>query len=203
MSVQEPDTEQLLGQAARGDKDAGWRLLERHRQRLWQMIAVRLDRRLAARVDPSDVVQETLAGALGRLDEYLQTRPLPFFAWLRQLAQERLIQMHRHHVQAQKRSVKREEPSPAGLPDDSALELVKRLLPAGSTPSAGLARREEAGRVQSALGQLAGHDREVLVLRYLEQLSPPEIAGLLGISLGAFYTRHLRALRRLQKLLGQ
>ena len=45
-----------------------------------------------------------------------------------------------------------------------------------------------------------GHD--VLVLRHLEQLATPEIAAVLGITEGAVYTRHLRALERLRALLG-
>ena len=74
------DTEQLLQQAARGDAAARGQLLQRHRQRLKRMVAVRADPRLAARVDPSDVVQEALAEAARRLDGYLHERPLPFYS---------------------------------------------------------------------------------------------------------------------------
>src|SRR5438093_9616573 len=102
------DTEQLLERAAGGDAVARDQLLQRHRDRLKRMVAVRADPRLAARVDPSDVVQETLAEAAARLDAYLRTRPLPFYPWLRQIAQQRLIDLHRRHVQAGRRSVMRE-----------------------------------------------------------------------------------------------
>src|ERR1700757_2715447 len=97
------------------EPDSG-ELLDRHRDRLRRMVAVRLDPRLAAGVDPSDVVQEALAKADAKLDRYLRERPLPFYPWLRQLAQERLIDLHRRHVQARRRSVTREEAA-AGLPD--------------------------------------------------------------------------------------
>src|SRR5262245_8049497 len=113
-----PDTEQLLAQASHGDAAARSQLLQRHRGRLKRMVAVRADPRLAARVDPSDVVQETLAEANARLDAYLRDRPLPFYPWLRQLAQQRLIDLHRRHVRARRRSVTREE---VDLPDRSAL----------------------------------------------------------------------------------
>src|SRR5437764_1772282 len=103
----EPDTEELLAAAAAGDDRARGRLLERHRGRLKRMVAVRLDRRLAARVDPSDLVQETLAEAAAKLDTYLHARPLPFFPWLRRLAQDRLADAHRHHLRAGRRSVAR------------------------------------------------------------------------------------------------
>ena len=110
MSVSKPDTEDLLVQASAGDGVARDRLLARHRIRLRNMIAWRLDRRLAARVDPSDVVQEVLVEADGKLDRYLRDRPIPFYPWLRELACERLLTLHRRHVQAAKRSVRREEP---------------------------------------------------------------------------------------------
>jgi RNA polymerase sigma-70 factor (ECF subfamily) len=196
------DSESLLARAGQGDPVARQQLLVLHRKRLRQMIAVRMDRRLAARIDPSDVVQETLAEAVEQLADYLRDRPLPFYPWLRQLAWKRLSELYRRHVQAQKRSVRREEHRPPALPDESALELANRLLARGSSPSARMRREELRGLMNAALLQLAEHDREVLVLRHLEQLSTPEIAAVLGISEGAVYTRHLRALERLRSLLG-
>lgn len=196
----QPDTEQLLRRAAAGDPTATGQLLQRHRKRLRRMVAVHMDRRLAARVDPSDVVQEALAEATCRLVKYLRERPLPFYPWLRQLAWDHLAELHRRHVRARKRSVEREE-LPA-LPDRSALELADRLLDPGSSPSAALQRQERRQRVRTALAALSERDREVLVLRHLEQLPPGEIAAVLGLSEGAVYTRHLRALRRLRELLG-
>src|SRR5215471_6110054 len=109
-----PDTEELLQRSQAGDRQARGMLLQRHRKRLRRLIALRLDRRLAARLDPSDIVQEVLAEADRRLDHYLQQRPLPFYPWLRQLACDRLADAHRWHVQAQRRTVKREDPEPIG-----------------------------------------------------------------------------------------
>src|SRR5262245_20358821 len=99
------DTDELLRAAASGDDSARQQLLARYRSRLRQMVALRLDWRIIARIDPSDVVQETLAEAARNLDDYLRERPLPFYPWLRQFAWQRLLQLHRHHIQAQCRSV--------------------------------------------------------------------------------------------------
>src|SRR5947207_13376789 len=125
------DTEQLLERAASGDRAAVGPLLERHRDRLRRMVAVRLDRRLAARADPSEVVQEALAEAGRRLPDYLKERPLPFYPWLRQLAAERLRELGRRHLKAGRRSVGREE---TALPDHSADQLAERLFAKGSAP---------------------------------------------------------------------
>lgn len=197
----EPDTESLLDDAAQGDTMARDRLLNRHRKKLRQLVAVRLDRRVAARVDPSDVVQETLVAADQRLDEYLEERPLPFYPWLRQLACERLIDAHRRHVRAGRRSVKREEP--LGVPDESMAQLADRLLARESGPSTGIRRAERQARLRDALDRLSERDREVLVLRHLEQLSTRETASVLGIAEGAVKVRLLRALQRLRDLLDE
>jgi RNA polymerase sigma-70 factor (ECF subfamily) len=195
------DTEYLLERAAAGDGAAREQLLQHHRRRLGRMVAVRFDPRLAARVDPSDVVQETLAEAAANLDRYLRERPLPFYPWLRQLAQRRLIALYRRHVQARRRSVTREV-GPPGLPDHSALALADRLFARTSSPSAGLRRQERRDRVRAALAALPEPDREVLVLRILEALPTRETAAVLGISEVAVRSRQVRALDRLKGFLG-
>jgi RNA polymerase sigma-70 factor (ECF subfamily) len=200
---QDPETDALVERARGGDAAARQQLLARHRRRLQQMVAFHLDRRLAARLDPSDVVQEALADAARKLPDYLDRRPVPFYPWLRQLAWERLIDVHRRHLRAGRRSVLREEAGGLDLPEDSALELAARLVDLGSSPSAHLLREEARGRVQAALARLAERDREVLVLRHLEQLSTREVAAVLGITEAAAKVRHLRALERLHRLLDE
>jgi RNA polymerase sigma-70 factor (ECF subfamily) len=197
------DSEELLRRVAGGDEEARGCLLERHRPRLRQMVELRLDRRLRARLDASDVVQEALAEADRRLPEYARKPPLPFYPWLRRLAWERLVQVHRRHVRAQRRSVRREEPAGLPLPDESAACLAERLAAGGSSPSGRVRHGEERQRLREALARLGDLDREVLVLRYLEDLSTQEIAAVLGLTQPAVKMRQLRALRRLRDLLGE
>jgi RNA polymerase sigma-70 factor (ECF subfamily) len=201
MPTASPDTDELLARSAQGDRAAHDQLLARHRARLRKMVAYRLDPRLQARVDPSDVVQEVLAEASRKLPEYLKKRPLPFYPWLRQMAETRLLDLRRRHVDAQKRSVRREEPGVLALPDESAAELASRLVTSATSPSQRLVREEARQRVQAALTQLSPRDRQILELRHLEQLSVAETAAVLGISEAAVKTRHVRALQRLRGLL--
>ena len=200
MTEDDCETEDLIRRAGGGEQAATERLFARHRNRLRQMIAVRMDSRLVSRIDPSDVVQETLAEASRKLPEYLRDRPLPFYPWLRQIAWDRLVDLHRQHVQAQKRAVCRESWRYM-LPDKSTMALADRLLASGTTPSGQFLRRELCTRMRMALAELPGHDREVLLLRHLEQLSTSEIASVLGIKEPTVKTRHLRALQRLRSLL--
>jgi RNA polymerase sigma-70 factor (ECF subfamily) len=202
MNPRETDTDALIERAQSGDDSACQQLLIRHRPRLRRMIAVHLDNRLAARLDPSDVVQEALTDAARKLADYLQRQPLPFYPWLRQLAWERLVKVHRRHLHAQKRAATREAEAAPGLSGASADELGRRLLAGGPSPSKQLARKELQARVQAALGRLPDPDREVVILRYLEQLTTAEIAAVLGITESAAKSRHFRALERLRVLLG-
>jgi RNA polymerase sigma-70 factor (ECF subfamily) len=202
-AAQRPDTEELLERAGTGDRTARQELLTRHRGRLRQMVALRIDRRMAARVDPSDVVQEALADAAQGLSDYLRVRPLPFYPWLRQFAWERLLQLHRRHLKAKRRSVSREQLRIFDVADESEAVLADRLVNSGSSPSARLLAAELRERVRAALESLEPNDREVLVLRYLEQLTTKEIAAVLGITEAAVKTRHRRALERLRRRLDE
>jgi RNA polymerase sigma-70 factor (ECF subfamily) len=192
-------TQRLLEQAAAGDRDARDRLLERHRPYLCRLVELRLDPRLRARVDPSDVVQEAHMEANRRLADYLKKRPLPFRLWLRQLAYDRLLMLHRRHVRAARRTVQRDE----ALPEQSSLQLAGAFLAGGSTPSQRLVQREFAERVRAAVAQLAEADREVLVLRKLEGLSNQETAQVLGIDPATASRRFGRAVLRLREILLQ
>ncbi len=199
-----PDSErtrQLVRLAVGGDCGAMDRLLGLHRNRLRRMVAARFDRRLAARVDPSDVVQETLAEASEKLRDYMERRTLPFYPWLRELAWRRLVGLYRFHVLAQRRSVDREQTDWIGLSDDSAMGLAEQLAANISSPSEEVARAELRNRVHSALAQLSAQEREIIVMRHLERLRVDEIAAILSISPGAVKMRRMRAFERLRVIL--
>jgi RNA polymerase sigma-70 factor (ECF subfamily) len=195
-----PDTDELLRRVNHGDSAARSALLQRYRDRLRRMITARLDPRLLARVDPSDVVQDALLKAAQRLPDYAHERPLPFYPWLRQLAWDRLVELHHHHVRAGKRSVTREQADNL-LSDESALLLAERLVDTGPGPLGQLLRKELRERLRVALAGLPPQDREILVMRHAEQLKVSEIAALLKISEGAVKMRRLRAIQKLRGLL--
>ncbi len=200
MTARNSDTDRLLRRAADGDRSAAQTLLDRHRNRLKRMVQVHLDDRLAARVDPSDVVQESLLEASRRLGEYAQGRPVALYPWLRAIAWQKLLKVHQHHL-AQKRSITRERQWDLSLSGASADELVNCVGGSQSSPSERVARAERQLYVRRLLEQLAPRDREVLVLRYLEQLPPSECAEVLGVSHETYVKRHMRAVRRLRQLL--
>jgi RNA polymerase sigma-70 factor (ECF subfamily) len=194
------DTHELLDEAAAGNRQATQSLFATHRDRLRRMVEINLDRRVCGRVDPSDVVQDALAQAHRQLSKYLETKPITFYSWLRQIAWEQLEKTHRRHLMTECRSVTREE---FNVPSDSVYELVNRVVAAGSSPSRHVEQAELRRRAREAIAELSPQDRQVLVLRHLEQLSMREIAEATGATEAAVKMRHLRALERLRRRLDQ
>src|SRR5262245_30119334 len=147
-----PETNDLLRQAAAGDRQVLGRLLERDRERLRRMVALRMDHRLNGRVDPSDVIQEAQLEAAQRLAEYLRNPSMPFFLWLRLITSQRLLALHRRHLGAQERDAGREVSlDQPGLPHATSAALAARLLGRASSPSAAAVRAEMKARLWEAL----------------------------------------------------
>jgi RNA polymerase sigma-70 factor (ECF subfamily) len=197
MAPDSTETRGLLEQVSQGDRQALDRLLERHRPGLQTFIEARLGPRLRTRLDPSDVVQDALLDAVRRMDDFLERRPMPFRLWVRKTAYERLLNYRRDHQKRARRSVHREVP----LPERSSLLLARPLLARGHSPSELVAVRELAERVSRAVAGLAEADREILLMRHVEELPYEEIACLLEIEPPAARKRYGRALIRLQKVL--
>jgi RNA polymerase sigma-70 factor (ECF subfamily) len=191
MSEYNVDTDHLLRQAVEGNSSAGTTLLDRYRNRLKNMVRVRMDQRLQGRFDPSDVVQDALIEAHRRLPEFANSRPMEFYPWLRGLAWDRLVDLHRQHLKAAKRTVDRE------LADASSHALVTYLADSRFSPLRDVLRDELRERIQTALDQLSPVAREVLLLRFVEQLSVREASHVLGITESALKSRQLRALKAL------
>jgi RNA polymerase sigma-70 factor (ECF subfamily) len=198
------ETQELLANVKRGENDAVNRLFERHRLSLRQVIQLRLDRQLARRVDASDIVQDVLLEANGRLSDYLAAPQMPFHLWLRHLAKDRIIDMHRQHRGAQRRSLDRERSlvSPQ-FGDQSAFDLAGQLVGSEPTPAAAVLRKELQSRFLIAIEQLDEEDRDIVLMRHFEQLGNSEAATALGLSTAAAGMRHLRALRKLRAILGE
>jgi RNA polymerase sigma-70 factor (ECF subfamily) len=196
------DSEDLLRRAAAGDEAALAALWERHRARLRRMVRLRLDRRLQGRVDPSDILQEAYLDLAARLSDYARERPMPAYLWLRLVAGQRLMQIHRQHLGAAMRDAGREVSLYRGaLPQASSASLAARLLGRLTTASQAAVRAERRVQLQEILNGMDPLDREILALRHFEGLSNGESAQVLGLSKTAANNRYIRALGRLRDLL--
>lgn len=196
------ETSRLLHQETPADAERFGALLEQYRPRLRRMVALRLDPRLHGRIDPSDVIQETYLEAAARLAEYVQKPTMPFFLWLRFLAGQKLVTLHRHHLGRQMRDVRREVSLYRGqLPETTSAALAAQLLGHEARPSEAAIRAELKIRLQEALNSMDPLDREILALRHFEQLSLAETAQVLNLTESGACRRHLRAPKRLKEIL--
>lgn len=196
------DTQELLAGAEAGDPRAVDNLLNRHRDAVRRMIDLRMDRVLQRRVDASDIVQDVMIEANRRLADYLKNPVLPFHLWLRQMAKDHLIDAHRRHRVAARRSIDREQPMIADKDDASGADFLAELRDRQLTPASIATWRELERRFSDACDQLDPKDREIVVMRHFERLSNSEVAEALDLTPQAASMRHLRAMRRLREKLG-
>jgi RNA polymerase sigma-70 factor (ECF subfamily) len=189
--------------AARGDRAAWGAVMAQHQDRLRRMVALRMDRRLQGRVDPSDVVQDAYLEAARRLPEYIrESAPMPVFLWLRFLTAQSLQTLHRRHLGAQARDADREISIDGGrIPQATSVALAAQLLGHDTRASEAAIRAERKLRLEHALNSMDTIDREVLALRHFEQLSNAECARVLRLSESSATKRYIRALRRLKEIL--
>ena len=190
--------EQLRG----GGRQALAALFDRYRDRLRRMVELRIDARVRARLDSSDVLQEAFLDVDRDLEAYLADPKLPPLLWLRLHVGRRLTTLHRQHLGTKLRDAGMEiSLYRDALPEASSAALASMLLGKHTSPTQAALRAERLLRVQEALNTLDPIDREVLALRHFEQLSRTETAEVLGISQEAAAKRYFRALKRLQNVL--
>jgi RNA polymerase sigma-70 factor (ECF subfamily) len=178
-------------------------ILNKNRQRLRRLIDLRIDRRLQARVDASDVIQETFIEATKRFDGYADERAVSPYVWLRFLACQKLNQLHRKHLGAQARAADREVSVNQQVgPSATSAVMAIDLLDQGLSPSQIVAGKERASQMQDLIESMSEDDREIIALRNFEQLSKVEVAEILQISTDAAYKRYVRAIQKLRALMG-
>ncbi|HEX3446666.1 MAG TPA: sigma-70 family RNA polymerase sigma factor [Isosphaeraceae bacterium] len=198
------EVSEVLRRAAAGDEEALRALFARYHDRLKRMVHLRLSRRLAGRVDDSDVLQEAFVEVARKLPLYVQEPKLPPFLWMRHLTALKLTEVHRRHLGTQLRDADREVTlHRGGLPLADSVSLAAQLLGTLTTPSQAAIKAETRMLVQEALNGMDPIDREVLALKHFEQLSTTEIAEVLGLSKAGAGSRYLRAIKRLRAILEQ
>ncbi len=192
-------TARLVAAAAAGDQASLESLLSIHTHRLTRMIALRTDRRLSRRFDVDDVLQEVHLQASQHLADYLRDPVVPFHLWLRGVAVNVLLELHRRHMGTRMRDVRVEVPlDPVRTLEASSQVLAGLLADTQSSPSNAAIREELKVRLESIIDCLSSVDKEVLALRHFEQLSPQETAQVLQISEKAAGMRYMRALKKLR-----
>ncbi len=184
-----------------GEPQALAEFLEDRRRPLLAFIENNLGAALRAKVEPQDVFQETAVSALNALPHTDLSQRDPF-GWLCQMAEQRIIDLHRKFFGAKKRDAGREAQLDAPVGASGEGRLIDLLIASLTSPSMAFARDERHLRLLEALAALPEESRTALRLRYVENLPSKEIAQRLGKTDGAVRVLLTRTLNRLQQLLG-
>ncbi|HEV3300623.1 MAG TPA: sigma-70 family RNA polymerase sigma factor [Planctomycetaceae bacterium] len=195
------DEEALVHRLRDGDRGVLGDLFGLHRQRIWRMIRFRMDRRLAARIDPDDVLQEAFLSARTRIDNFLAEPRGSFFVWLRMIALQTLFDQHRHHIGAEMRNAARDVRIDQPDSSNTSLCLAAQLAGTLTSPSQAAAGLEMTQRLEQAIASMAALDQEIIAMRHFEDLTNVESAEALGISPTAASNRYVRAIARLKEIL--
>ena len=181
------------------DVPADGRVLDRFRAYLRLLARLHLDPRLRGKLDPSDLVQQTLIRAYQALDQLRGRTDAEVAAWLRQILARTLAQAVRDFAR-DKRDVARELSLEQALGESSA-RLERWLVAEQSSPIDQAERNEEALRLAGALEQLPEAQREALVLQHWQGRSLAEIGEQLGRTSGAVAGLIKRGLKQLRQIL--
>ena len=173
-----------------------------YREKFWYLVTFRMDKRIAARVDADDVLQESYVAATKRLQHYLKSPDFSLFVWLRMIVSQTLIDVHRRHLGAEMRSAGREI-SLGGprLPQSTSVSLAVQIAGQQTSPSRAAIRDESSNQLAEAIATMSELDQETIALRHFEGLNNSETAEVLGISVTSASNRYVRALQRLRKIL--
>jgi len=201
----DPWLEQQITRVLQGDREALAVVFEHYRDRLRRIVSFRLNPQVAGRVDVDDVLQEAYLAAEQRLKYvWREVSAGGLFVWLRLVVQQTLTDVHRRHLAAQSRDASRDrsiDQRSAASAGSAASSMASWLLGHMTSPSQLAVRKELAQQLEQALQTLGDLDREILMLRHVEELSNVEAAAMLGLSEQGASARYVRALGRLQQIL--
>lgn len=185
-----------------GDRNISLESINRYRNYLRFLARVQLDAELRAKVDPSDIVQQSLLLASQAWGSFRGTSEAELAAWLRAIL-SRTIAHATRDWQTQKRDVERERSIEAAV-DASSARLGQFLAAEQLSPSQAAMRREQEVLVAEAVESLSAEQREAIVLRYWHGMTLNEVAEAINKSPAAtagLLHRGLKTLRsRLQNL---
>jgi RNA polymerase sigma-70 factor (ECF subfamily) len=195
--------EQLLAAARQGQREPLGALLELYRNYLHLVARTQIDLHLQARLNPSDLVQETFLEAFRDFGQFRGATETELLGWLRRILVHNLARVVEKQLLADKRNARREVSLEQRLRslEHSTAKVEAALLSQGSSPSAQAQRRELAAVLADQLAKLPANYRDVIVLRNLEGLAFDEVARRMGRTSGAVRVLWMRALNRLRQLL--
>jgi len=200
--MSEDVSQDLINRTMRGDQQALAELFSQYRPSLWRMVNFRLHPQLQGRIDVDDVLQEAWIKASSQIGRFVTDAAKSAFVWFRMIVSQTLVDLHRRHLGAAKRSTAREFSIHSGWsPASTSYSIAYHLLGSLTSPSMAAVREEMSKQLDTAMQSMNDIDREVLALRHFEELTNAETAQVLDMSEQAASARYIRAIGRLKIVL--
>lgn len=199
-----PDPEQMIADAREKADVALGPLLDQYRGYLGLLAKLEVGPKLQRKIDPSDIVQETMLDAHRQFPRFAGTTEVQFLAWLRRLLAGKAANTVRHYFGTQGRNIQQELEGQFSESFDRVSGFLNRMAIADSeSPSQQVVRREQSVIVADALMQLSSDYRMVIVLRHWDELTFPEIAERMHRSVNSVEKLWLRALGKLRQTVAE
>lgn len=190
------DVAKRIVQVRNGSREALGRLLEVYRRYLLRVAIHKLEAAVRAKVDPSDLVQDTYLEAVRDFRRFEGTTEQELLGWLRRILCNNVANLHRH-FETDKRQVVRE----MALKEVVACELSHPAVKQSEPSSRQGESHEQNEHLEQAMQRLPKPHRQVFLLHTLEELTFVQIADKLGSTADAVRKRYGRAAVKLASLL--
>lgn len=201
VTQKKPDVVDLLARARRGEDSARDELFQCCRSYVNLVARTQVEGWMRAKVDASDLVQQTLLEAHRGLEDFRGNTEAEWLAWLKRILSNNTADFIRRYRGTEKRQTRREVPMQTQTRDGD--DYTRHPRDPGESPSQIAIRRERELEVADAVSQLSDDYREVIVLRNLERLSFHEVAERMDRSRPATQMLWMRAVRKLQTIMGE
>ena len=172
------DDRPLIERVRKGDQDAARTLYERYFDRIYNYVYARLGRA----EDAEDLAIDTMTRSLTRLDQF-QDQGVAFSSWVYKIAHNATIDHYRRHGKV------------------TLVSLEQATLPQSADPSELALEQLSNEDLRVALRALTDEQQQVLILRFFQDLTAPQVAGIMGKSVGAVQALQHRALGSLERAL--
>jgi RNA polymerase sigma-70 factor (ECF subfamily) len=193
---------ELISEARAGNEKALGALLESYRNYLRLLARIEIGKRLQAKLDASDLVQDAFLEAHRNFHLFAGSEEPEFTCWLRQILAAKVCNLVRHYFGTQARDVRMEVDVFAEV-ENSSRALNQELSASVISPSQQAAHREHCVLLADALERLPADYREVLILRHLESLTFPEVARRMQRTEDSVQKLWVRGLASLRKVFGE